>query len=440
MAKQKSTTCDSSDTGVSDKRIATPANVADLRKELRTAIQARIRPILWGPPGVGKTSMLLSLASDMGFGNRVHVLIGSMCDPTDVGGFPVVSGTEEQINGKKLPVLRFAPRDFAALLAKEGGMLLMDELTCVPASVQAPMLRLMNDLVCGDVVLDPDRVAIVAAANPSDMAANGQELAPPMANRICHLQFPVGPAAAVEWAEGYVDYWGKPQPVSFNGKAVPAAVAQQARSLVAAYIRFKPTNGFVYPKDPSARGLSWPSFRTWDAVGRALAVVMHAGQKPYDVATLATGLVGAGAAAEFLEFLRKTDWPNPEELLKDPKSYRPTGQLDVDYAVLLSVMAVVETGPTGKRLMAAADILAAATQGSTKGPGWECVTPVAYRYADLIMRHNKNPKTPIPDNELVEAMGHAMKVCAPFRAANARLQDAIKADAAKLEAAKKGGK
>ena len=61
-------------------------------------------------------------------------------------------------------------------LAEAGrGLLFLDELSTAPPAVQAALLRVVLERVVGDLTL-PDEVAVVAAANPPDQAADGWDL------------------------------------------------------------------------------------------------------------------------------------------------------------------------------------------------------------------------------------------------------------------------
>jgi hypothetical protein len=62
----------------------------------------------------------------------------------------------------------------------------------------------------GDLTL-PDEVAIVAAANPPEQAADGWDLSAPLANRLCHLTWETNPRAVAEGLAGGFD----PPPVPF---------------------------------------------------------------------------------------------------------------------------------------------------------------------------------------------------------------------------------
>src|SRR5205823_11964182 len=63
-------------------------------------------------------------------------------------------------------------------------------ISTAPPAVQAAMLRIVLERVVGDLELPPG-VRVVAAANPPEQAADGWDLAPPLANRLVHLDWPV---------------------------------------------------------------------------------------------------------------------------------------------------------------------------------------------------------------------------------------------------------
>ena len=74
------------------------------------------------------------------------ILVGSIREPQDFGGFPVSTP-----DGVRLLPMAWA-RD-AQRLAEDGYMVVvfLDELTTVPPTTQAAMLRLLTENVCGEL-------------------------------------------------------------------------------------------------------------------------------------------------------------------------------------------------------------------------------------------------------------------------------------------------
>ncbi len=139
---------------------------------LSIGLRTRTPGLIIGPPGVGKSSSIVNWGNKNGL--RTWVVIASLREPTDFAGLPVVSTqTTKDEHGKEYPVVHFAPPNFAKEASEHGGLIFLDEITTAPPAVQAALLRAVLDLAFGDLELPPDKVAIVAAANPPELAAGG---------------------------------------------------------------------------------------------------------------------------------------------------------------------------------------------------------------------------------------------------------------------------
>jgi hypothetical protein len=196
--------------------------------------------------------------------------------------------------------------------SEEGSYLFLDELTTAPPAVQAAALRVVLDRVVGDLTL-PRGVRVVAAANPPEHAADGWDLAAPLANRFLHIDYR---PTTENWVDGMITGFRLPT----SGRVLDYSVTERAasRALVAAFIRVRPELLHQMPTSDAATGRAWPSHRTWTMTADILALL-----DPADTpATLlaATGLVGEGAAAEFLTWRDHNDLPDPADVLADPAS------------------------------------------------------------------------------------------------------------------------
>jgi MoxR-like ATPase len=309
---------------------------------LSVAVSARVPVLLWGSPGTGKTSAVVALGKQADW--PVEVVIGSIREPSDFAGLPVVTDGG----------VRLSPPAWATRLVDHGhGLLFLDELTTAPPAVQAAMLRIVLERVVGDLAL-PDDVRIVAAANPPQEAADGWELAPPLANRLVHIDWPVdGKAIARGLAVGFPK--GRIAPLDHLRDS---AEWVKARATVAAFLEVRPPLVLQLPKSAADAGRGWPSPRSWEAVATLLAACETLGATDDARAALVEGAVGDGAALEFLAWLDNLDLPDPEEVLADPDSFVLPERSDRAFAVLTAVAAVAVTG---------GDVAATSSDGSGRG-------------------------------------------------------------------------
>ena len=283
---------------------------------LSIAVTANLPVLLWGAPGTGKTSAVLTLGERLGL--PAEVVVGSIREPSDFAGLPVLR------DGRTW----FAPPRWAERLAESGtGILFLDELTTAPPAVQAAMLRVVLERAVGDLTL-PGSVRIVAAANPPEQAADGWDLSAPLANRLIHLDWTVSAASV---ADGFTGGFPAPSLPGFGS----SADVHRARALVGAFLRVRPELVLSVPGGPAR---AWPSPRTWELAAIALA---HTADAPAEVrAELVVGAVGEAAGYELLSWLRDLDLPDPETLLADPDAPLPS-RVDRVHAVLGSVVAHV---------------------------------------------------------------------------------------------------
>ena len=216
------------------------------------------------------------------------------------------------------------------------------------------MLRVVLERDVGDLRLPPE-VSFVAAANPPELSAGGDDLSAPLANRFCHLDWEADVAA---WAAGMLGGW-EPRPVP----VVPAArtaFADRWRATVVAFVSARPSALRKVPDDVVGQGRAWPSPRTWDRAHVVAAAAESAGVDPSVLRLLVAGLVGQGPAMELLRFASAMDLPAPESLLVDPSLLPTSERVDLLLAALAGVATAVAGDPTLERWEAAWEVLSVA--------------------------------------------------------------------------------
>ncbi|GHO47266.1 AAA family ATPase [Ktedonospora formicarum] len=205
--------------------------------------------MIWGPPGVGKSSIVAQAAQAHNL--EIVDLRLSQLAPTDLRGLPVAD------NG----ISRWYPPEF---LPHEGrGILFLDELNLAPPAMQGMAQQLILDRRVGGYVV-PDGWFIWAAGNRKEDRAAVFDMPAPLANRFIHLTV-------------------EPHFESFKAYALKNDIHEH----VLAFLSFRPA--LLHKLDPQQP--AWPSPRSW-----MIANTLY--QVGLDIATV----VGLGVASEFASF------------------------------------------------------------------------------------------------------------------------------------------
>lgn len=207
--------------------------------------------------------------------------------------------------------------------------------------MQAALLRVCLDRVAGDCYLG-ERTSIIAAANPPEQAADGWDLAAPLANRFCHLDWSL-PSDVVR--DGLSGIWP-----SFDLPAVNEAVAAESvaseKILVAGFLTSRPDLTTALPKATSEQGRAFPTPRSWEAAAILSGWVTALGLEEGVRRILVRGSVGQGASAEFLTYRANLDLPRPKDVLKDPQGFEIPKRADLIYVIAAGVLAEVRNNPS----------------------------------------------------------------------------------------------
>lgn len=304
---------------------------------LALAVAANLPVLLWGQPGIGKSSTLAQLAR--GLALPLETVIASVHDPSDFAGLPVV-GDDPASQG-----IAMAPPDWAVRLHRAGsGLLFLDEISSAPPAVQAALLRVVLERHVGSLAL-PESVRIVAAANPAGSAADGWQLAPPLANRFVHLAWLHDPDVVVRGLGGV---WPSVPLPRLDPAALERSVAR-ARAAICGFLTVRPDYTHRMPATAAGRAGAWPSPRTWEMALRLLAFGYAADADPEAVAIAVRGSVGDGAGLELLAFLERRDLPDPEAVLADPLHADLPERGDLVHATLAAVVDAIGRDATRER-------------------------------------------------------------------------------------------
>ena len=225
----------------------------------------RLPPImLWGPPGVGKSSIVRRVAERQGV-DFIDIRLAQR-EPVDLRGLPVPDRERGVVDWL---LAGEWPRD-----PESRGILLFDELTAADRSLQVAAYELILDRRLGDLYRLPPGWLVVGAGNRSEDRAVAQTFSSALANRFCHLSLAPDLECWTRWAAG-----------------------EGLHPDVIAFLRFRP-ECFFDMEGSVEQG--WPSPRSWARVADSLT---QGRSLPGEVqALMIHGLVGQGAGTEFLAF------------------------------------------------------------------------------------------------------------------------------------------
>jgi len=227
--------------------------------------------MIWGAPGIGKSSIVQQIArkSKIGF---IDVRLSQLA-PTDLRGLPVAIPPSEKNNN--LGTSTWYPPEF--LPHKGEGILFLDELNMAPPAMQGVAQQLILDRRVGAYQV-PDGWFIWAAGNRKEDRASVFDMPSPLANRFLHLE-----------VEADFD--------SFKAYALGANFNEQ----IIAFLSYRPI--LLHKLNPQHH--TWPSPRSWE-----MASKLHTAKMTISPA------VGRETAAEFDAFVQLyQNIPNLEDIL-----------------------------------------------------------------------------------------------------------------------------
>ena len=227
------------------------ATISEVQSALSKVIDKNVKHsvFLWGPPGIGKSSIVKKIAKDKSL-DLIDLRISQLA-PTDIRGLPFVQDG----------MARFAPPSF---LPRDGkGILFVDEFNMASPSMMGIAQQLILDRQVGDYTV-PDGWYIVAAGNRTEDRAAVSQMPAPVANRFIHFN-----------VESDLSSWKE--------YAIKSGLNEQ----IISFINFRPQLLFNFNKNATA----WPSPRSWDFASTLL-----------DIDLDLEAAVGGGTAAEFYAY------------------------------------------------------------------------------------------------------------------------------------------
>lgn len=255
-------------------------------------------------PGLGKSSIVEQavgeLSSKYGEPVGLKTMHLTTLEPPDVRGFGLPS---KDTDGT--PIMSFTRPPWGVRADEPArGILFLDELGQASHDVQKPAAELLLNRRVGDYQLPPGWIIIAASNRESDRSGVQRELAF-ITNR--RMVIPIEPNldAWVEWAE-----------------------KQDVHPLAIAFAKVKPDQVFASEIPEKSGAFCTP---------RSIVMLSkYIGEVDMPTFTeCAVGLIGGGAAAEFVAFLRVAEQlPKFEEIVANPKGVAVPTRPDASYAAM----------------------------------------------------------------------------------------------------------
>lgn len=205
------------------------------REMLLKILQTSIVPFLWGPPGVGKSSVVRDICKEQNW--KMVDLRLSLLNPVDLRGLPVINKETREVDW-------FPPKFLPRYDDSEVGVLFLDEINLAPLATQSAAYQLILDKRVGEYQFPP-HWKIIAAGNRETDRANVYKISAPLANRFIHLE-------VIPSFEGWKQW----------------AIANNIRNEIIQFLIIHRDYIFKMPADSQQRG--FPSPRTWEFLSQLL--------------------------------------------------------------------------------------------------------------------------------------------------------------------------
>ncbi len=241
--------------------------LSDIYTALEHFTQANLPVFIWGPPGIGKSSVVKQIATD----HKLEFidLRLSLLDPTDLKGIPFF---DKDNNQAVWASPNFLPND-----ENSKGILFLDEINTAAPSVQASAYQLVLDRKVGDYSL-PKGWSIVAAGNRENDRGVTYRMPPPLANRFVHLEMEVDFEDWKLWAyEVGID------------------------ASIIGFLNFDKEKLFDF--DPNRNEKSFPTPRSWEYIDK----ILKSNLSEKLLLESISGAIGKESSVEFMSFRKIMD-------------------------------------------------------------------------------------------------------------------------------------
>jgi len=250
---------------------------SDITKVINKLIKQKLPVFIWGAPGIGKSSIVKSIAKEKNL-DFIDLRL-SLLEPTDLKGIPFFDAkTNEGVWAKP----SFLPKEDDT----SEGILFLDEINTAPPSVQASAYQLVLDRKVGDYTL-PKGWSIISAGNRESDRGVVYKMPPPLANRFVHFEMEVD---FDDWK-----YW------AYKNAIEPSIIS---------FLSYDKDMLFQFDPTTTQKGFATP--RSWEFVD----TILKSGIDDYLLFETILGTVGKDATVGFMSFRKvMQDLPPLDKIL-----------------------------------------------------------------------------------------------------------------------------
>ena len=291
-----------------------------IRAYIIDCIQAGLVPFVKSSPGMGKSSIMASIAQEYGLKMIDHRL--STSSPEDMSGLPefyqhengerrarfVPFGDLFPLEGDPLPIMIVDGKQ----VEMNGWMLFLDEMNSAKKDMQAPAYKLLLDKMTGQKKLHENCV-ITAAGNLDTDKAIVNTLSTAMQSRIVTLEMELSHR---EWLED-------------------VALARRWDSRLVAYLNQYPSKLMDFDPKTNSTENTFCCPRTWEFMNK----LIQGKDVTDDKIPLYAGTITSGVAVDFVRFTKvAAHMVGINEIMNDPVNARIPDDLSAKWSTITHMM------------------------------------------------------------------------------------------------------
>jgi hypothetical protein len=285
---------------MSDTRTVTSVQA---RKAILRAFKVKRPVFLWGPPGIGKSEVVESIAQELG-GLMIDLRMSQM-EPTDIRGIPFYNKETGKMDWA--PPVELPDEETAAQYPIV--VLFLDEMNSAAPAVQAAAYQLILNRRVGKYRL-PNNVVMIAAGNRESDKGVTYRMPTPLSNRFVHLEMKPEFKAWQEWA-----------------------VENGVHKDVVGYLI--PNKQDLYDFDAKSASRAFATPRSWVFVSQLLD---DNDNDEETTTNLIAGTVGEGLAIKFMAHRRTAGrMPDPADILSGKVKDLQVKEISAMYSLVISM-------------------------------------------------------------------------------------------------------